>query len=72
MVIFSTRELYPRLSEAEALLPAVIFNIGRYPDRLFFGATKDDHGHYHGFWPHVDMKFNEWMHVAVTVEGKRE
>jgi hypothetical protein len=68
-VVFSTRETFPRLLEAEAVLPSIVFNTGLHPERFFFSATRDDYGHYHGFWPRFDIRYNEWMHVALTLDG---
>lgn len=70
--IFTTRESegVSGMFIDEALLPAIVFNVGGAPDvtnRFFFSATKDDVGNYHGFWVPNEVRYHEWVHLAMTV-----
>ena len=74
LVIYSTREAMaqPRMYHDEALLPAIIYNVGGLPDRInkfFFSAAKDNFGSYHGFWANHEVRFHEWTHLTMAVSA---
>jgi hypothetical protein len=67
-VVFTTKEVYPRVSRLPAVLPAIVYNIGALPDQFFFAAAqgraaRDYLGLHRG---HV--RYHQWVHLALTVE----
>lgn len=68
-ILFSTRQMNPKSNkDDEVLLPAIIFDIMKYPGRFFFSATKDSAGDYSGFSPPQNIRFHEWTHIAMTIK----
>jgi hypothetical protein len=68
-LIFSTMDLKPdELStDDESWLPSIIYNLPSKPGKFFFSANRDDYGDYSGFSPPYDIRYHEWMHVAMTI-----
>lgn len=68
-IIFSTMDLKPdELStDDESWLPSIIYNVPSKPGKFFFSANRDDYGDYSGFSPPYDIRYHEWMHVAMTI-----
>lgn len=67
-VVFTTKEVYPRVGRLPALLPAIVYNIGAQPDQFFFAAaqgrgTRDYLGLHRG-----RVRYHQWIHLALTVE----
>jgi hypothetical protein len=68
-ILFSTRQMNPKNNKNdEVLLPAIIFDIMKFPGRFFFSATKDSAGDYSGFSPPQNIRFHEWTHIAMTIK----
>jgi hypothetical protein len=68
-IVFSTRQMNPKNdNDDEILLPAIIFDIMKYPGSFFFSTTKDASGDYSGFSPPTSVKYHEWTHIAMTIE----
>lgn len=67
-VVFTTKEVYPRVGRLPALLPAIVYNIGAQPDQFFFAAaqgrgTRDYLGLHRG-----RVRYHQWIHLALTIE----
>jgi hypothetical protein len=70
ITIFTSRETFPRLHpDKAAILPAVVYNVGRYPDRIFFSAARDEYGYYLGFWAPFEVRYHEWIHITLVIEN---
>jgi hypothetical protein len=71
-IIFSTRESDLRNVDDEhisdEIFPSILFNVGSHPERLFFSISKDKYGGYLGFFPNFNVRFNEWMHLTLTID----
>ena len=68
-VVFTTKEVFPRLSTLPPLLPAIIYNVGVHPDRFFFSAAQGrQHNDYLGFH-RGKVRYLQWTHLALTVQG---
>ena len=63
--VFSTRPSLPTFDDYEALLPAVMFNIGHKKGNYFFSSTKDEFQDYKGAWGD-EVKYHEWTHVTIV------
>ena len=68
-ILFSTMDLKPdELStDDESWLPSIIYNVPSKPGKFFFSANRDDYGDYSGFSPPYDIRYHEWIHVAMTI-----
>lgn len=68
-LLFSTMDLKPdELStDDESWLPSIIYNVPSKPGKFFFSANRDDYGDYSGFSPPYDIRYHEWIHVAMTI-----
>lgn len=70
-ILFSTRQINPETDKYdEILLPAIIFDIMKYPGQFFFSAEKDILGDYSGFSPSYSIKYHEWTHIAMTITNE--
>ena len=69
--LFTTRNISPTLvsGEYDILLPAIIFNLASRIGKLFFSAAKDKDGDYSGFSPSFDIRYHEWTHISMTIDG---
>ena len=68
-ILFSTSDLKPDdlSTEDESWLPSIIYNVPSKPGKFFFSANRDDYGDYSGFSPAYDIRYHEWIHVALTI-----
>jgi hypothetical protein len=67
-IVFSSRQINLKNDkDDEILLPAIIFDIVKYPGRFFFSVAKDPSGDYSGFSPPSSVKYHEWTHIAMTI-----
>ena len=69
--LFSTRYISPSLVSDEygILLPSIIFNLASRIGKLFFSAAKDKNGDYSGFSPSYNIRYYEWTHISMTIDG---
>lgn len=67
-IIFSAKHVDSNFvsPEYDTLLPAIIYNVRSKPGKFFFCAGRDENGDYSGFSPPFDIRYHEWMHIALT------
>jgi hypothetical protein len=67
-IIFSAKHVDSNFvgPEYDALLPAIIYNVRSKPGKFFFSGSRDENGDFSGFSPPFDIRYHEWMHIALT------
>ena len=66
LALFSTYPSLPLFESFEALLPAVVFNIGTNTDKLFFSTGKDKLSDYKGAWGD-NIEYEKWLHISMVI-----
>eukprot|EP01038_Epipyxis_sp_PR26KG_P016909 gene16909-23204_t len=72
-VIFSSRKAPYSLVDdnyrkSRVLLPTILFNVGKNPNKFFFSIGKDRDDSYSGLWAHgYPIKYHTWIHLTMTI-----